>query len=140
MKSRELIRTITDISKKLKNTKLKELELRGIEGLAPSHGDILVNLFKHGDLSMRELAERIQKDKSTITALVNKLVKLGYVEKYKNGSDSRINIVRLTEMAHERRESFIEVSNIITEKISRHVTDEEIEKALEVLGKINDGF
>jgi len=140
MKSRELIRTITEISKKLKTKKLKELELRGIEGLAPSHGDILVNLFKHGDLTMRELAERIQKDKSTITALVNKLVKLGYVEKYKDGSDHRINIVRLTEMAHERRENFIEVSNIITEKISRHVTEEEIEEALEVLRKINDGF
>lgn len=135
-----MIRTIAEISKKLKTTKLKELELRGIEGLAPSHGDILVNLFKHGDLTMRELAERIQKDKSTITALVNKLVKLGYVEKYKDSSDSRINIVRLTPMAHERRECFIEVSNIITEKISRHVTEEEIEKTLEVLKKINDGF
>lgn len=140
MKSTELIKTIKEIDKKLKISKLQELEIRGITGLAPSHGDILVNLFRFGDLSMRDLAERINKDKSTVTALVNKLVKLGFVEKYKDPSDSRINVVKLTEEAVKKRELFIEVSRNITERVTRHVTEEEIEAALTVLKKINDGF
>lgn len=138
--NRELIKTIMEINKKLETVKLKELELRGISGFAPSHGDILVSLFTHGDLSMKELAEKINKDKSTVTALITKLIKLGYVEKYKDLSDSRVHIVKLTPFAYERREDFVEVSNIIIDKVSRHVTDEEIKSTLEILSKINSGF
>lgn len=97
MKNRELIKTITEIDKKLKLRKLKELELRGIVGLAPTHGDILVALFRNESLSMRDLSETIQRDKSTVTALVNKLIKLGYVEKYKGTEDSRVSFTKVTD-------------------------------------------
>lgn len=140
MMNRELIKTIAEIDKKLKNRKLKELELRGIKGLAPSHGDILVNLFRSGSLSMRDLSEKIQRDKSTVTALINKLSKLGYVEKYKGVEDSRVNFVRLTPLAYERRYIFVEVADIIMEKFSRHVTEDEIKTVLDILTKINSGL
>lgn len=140
MKNRELIKTITEIDKKLKLRKLKELELRGIVGLAPTHGDILVALFRNESLSMRDLSETIQRDKSTVTALVNKLIKLGYVEKYKGTEDSRVTFVKLTPLAYEKRGTFIEVADIIMEQFSRHVTQEEVETALDVLKKINSGL
>lgn len=140
MMNRELIKTIAEIDKKLKTRKLKELELRGVEGLASSHGDILVALFRSGSLSMRDLSETIQRDKSTVTALVNKLVKLGYVEKYKGLEDSRINFVRLTPLAYEKRETFIEAADIIMEMFSRHVSEDEIKTALNILKKINSGL
>ncbi len=140
MMNRELIKTITEIEKKLRVRKLKELELRGVEGLAPSHGDILVALFRNESLSMRDLSETIQRDKSTVTALVNKLVKLGYVEKYKGLVDSRITFVKLTPFAHEKREAFIEAADIIIEQFSRHITQEEIETALKIMKKINNSL
>ncbi len=140
MMDRELIKIITEIEKKLRIRKLKELELRGVVGLAPTHGDILVALFRNETLSMRDLSEIIQRDKSTVTALVNKLVKLGYVEKFKGVEDSRINFVRLTPFAYEKREAFIEAADIIIEQFSRHITEEEIKTALNIMKKINSSL
>ena len=58
---------------------LEQLEQYGLAGIAPSHGDILVQLFAHGELPMSELAQRIGRDPSTVTALVRKLAAGGYV-------------------------------------------------------------
>ena len=56
--------------------KLKE---RGLDGIAPSHGDILMQLFACGEQPMQELARAIGRDPSTVTALVKKLAAAGYV-------------------------------------------------------------
>jgi len=56
---------------------------RNIKGLVTSHGDILYALFQKRTLTMKEIAEGIEKDKSTVTALVNKLIAHGYVQKEK---------------------------------------------------------
>ena len=72
---------IARISDKAARLLTRELRERGHQGLAPSHGDIMVALFKHRRLSMKELARIIDRDKSTVTGLVDKLVRLGYLEK-----------------------------------------------------------
>ena len=50
----------------------EQLEQHGLAGIAPSHGDIFVQLFAHGELPMCELAQRIGRDPSTVTALVKR--------------------------------------------------------------------
>ncbi len=135
-----LIKEIKEIYKKFDLKKLEALEIYGIKGLVSSHGDILMSLFKSGPLPMSELAKRVGKDKSTITNLVGKLVKLNYVEKYKDEKDSRVVMVRLTEYAHEKRPIFLEITKTMSERITRHLEPEEIAIAIKVLDKINQGL
>jgi hypothetical protein len=47
-----------------------ELERRGAAGLAPSHGAILVQLYRQGPLPMTRLVGLIGRKKNTLTATV----------------------------------------------------------------------
>lgn len=58
---------------------VEQLKQRGLSDLVPSHGDILVHLFAHEPVTMQELAQAINRDPSTVTALVRKLSDAGYV-------------------------------------------------------------
>jgi DNA-binding MarR family transcriptional regulator len=60
---------------------LSELTKHGVEGIAPSHGDILVCLYKKNGLSMKKLAEKIHRTQPTVTVLIDKLQKLVFVER-----------------------------------------------------------
>lgn len=86
------------------------LERCGLHGIAPSHGDILVQLFKHGDLPMSELAQLIGRDPSTVTILVRKLVAEGYLSTTKRGDDKRVTLVSLTDEGWRLQPMFDDIS------------------------------
>lgn len=60
-----------------------------LDGWAPSHIAILVFLQKKQSVSMQELAIGIQRDKSTLTVLIRKLLAAGYIEKNIDPEDRR---------------------------------------------------
>lgn len=96
---------------------IEELKKNNLGALAPSHGDILVLLYRYENgLAMNKITFYINKDKSTLTALINKLEKLGYVEKIKNERDTRSTLVRLTKKGFETK-------NVVLEKISKKLLD-----------------
>lgn len=107
---------------------VSELERFGIEGLVPSHGDILVFLYQKNGRSVKELADRIHRTQPTVTVLVNKLEKLGYVERIKSGEDSRITIVKLTEKGIELQPVFQTVSNKLNDVIYGGLNDNQKEQ------------
>jgi MarR family transcriptional regulator, organic hydroperoxide resistance regulator len=108
-----------------------------IRGLAPSHGEILGSLMARGLLPMSEIGRIIDKDKSTITALVNKLIKLGYVEKRSDPADSRISLIALTRKGIALKPNF----HLIAQKLRAHsykgVSDYERETLVNLLNKLN---
>lgn len=77
-----LIGTIRDSINKLI---VSELESNGIEGIVPTHGGILMFLYQKDGLSIKELTQKISRQQPTVTVLIDKLVKLGYVERKKKG-------------------------------------------------------
>lgn len=85
---------------------IQHLKESGLTNLVPSHGDILVCLFEGEPISMQQLAERINRDPSTVTALVKKLVAAGYASTSKNKDDHRITEVSITNKGLELRETF----------------------------------
>lgn len=90
---------------------MKRLQEHGIEGIVPSHGDILNVLFKEESACMGTLAKRISRDPSTVTALVHKLQRQGYVKIERSTADKRINIVKLTDAGRALEPAFREVSD-----------------------------
>jgi DNA-binding MarR family transcriptional regulator len=87
-----------------------ELAARGVEGMVPSHGDIMFHLYKNGYYTMQELAAAINRTKPTVTVLVDKLADMGYVRKEKSAADSRVTIVRPTEKGLALEPVFREIS------------------------------
>jgi len=103
------------------------LAKRGITGVAASHGSIFVNIFRHGSLTMGQLASLIGKKKNTVTVLVEKLRAAGYVNLKKSAEDGRVTFVELTEKGESFREDFQEISQILLQKVwgDMPVTDRE---------------
>jgi len=96
---------------------LRELARDGVYDLVPSHGKILSELYREDGLRMKEIARRVRRDKSTITALVNKLEKLGYVHKTRATRDGRSTLVSLTPKGQELRATFDRVSETLLKRI-----------------------
>ncbi len=87
-----------------------ELEKLGLEGIATSHGDIIMALIRHDSLTMRELASTIGKDPSTVTTLVRKLVQLGYLTTAQDEVDRRVQRVQLTYHGLKLKEGVMQIS------------------------------
>ena len=89
---------------------------------------------------MKKLSEIINRDKSTVTALVNKLINSGYIRRRIHESDSRSSIISLTEKGRAMQKNFWEVSEALRQKAYHGLSDEEMETLMRLLTKIHDNF
>ena len=113
----------------------------GLVDLIPSHGNILTALYEnHGQLTMKEIAETIGKDKSTITPLVNKLLELGYITKEKHASDKRVTYIRLTDKGKQIETRFSAISRDVSATAYKNFSQEEKLVFLTLLKKLNNNF
>lgn len=118
-----------------------ELRKRGIEGLVVSHGNILDILYdNNGKLTMKEISEGINRSKSTVTQLVDKLLKSGYVTKEADLEDKRISYIALTEKGLRIKNDFKEISNNVIGEFFKDFTEEEIEILLSLLDRVINNF
>ncbi|CAM4441017.1 MarR family winged helix-turn-helix transcriptional regulator [Paenibacillus typhae] len=114
----------------------RELKKHHIHGIAPSHGDILYQLFIREDMTMNQLSSSIDKDKSTITALVDKLVRLEYVNREQDQTDGRIFRLSLTAKGRELQPVFEEVSAALLAAVYEGFDPEEKQQLLGLLERI----
>ncbi|MDV3426738.1 MAG: MarR family winged helix-turn-helix transcriptional regulator [Bacillota bacterium] len=119
---------------------ISELNKQGIDGIVPSHGDIIISLLKHETLTMKELADKIERDPSTVTTLVKKLNNLGYTQVLKDSADKRANIVSLTTEGKALEAVFISISEKLYKKQYQNTNEEEKEIFRDVLKKMIENF
>ena len=132
-----LISRIRQKSSKFITDKLAE---NGIKGVVPSHGDIMAVLFSVEKCTMKELANRIRRTKSTLTILVDKLVTLGLIEKEKSHEDSRITYIKLTDKGFAFKPVFEKISKELNSKVYNGFTDEEADAVEHLLEKISNNL
>lgn len=140
MKQGNAIALISRIAQKAHQLIVSELEAHGMDGIVPSHGEILLHLLTGEKYTMRELAEKIHRTKPTVTVLVDKLVNLGYVTKEKSNEDSRVTFIRLTEKGRGLKPSFIEISEKLNAVVYRDLSEEEAEVFEVILKKVNQNL
>jgi DNA-binding MarR family transcriptional regulator len=140
MKKDQIIFLIGRIQYKASRFLTRELRKHDIKGLATSHGEILGALMFRGPLSMTEIARIIDKDKSTITALVNKLIRLGYVEKRKYGADNRFNHIAVTQKGEELKPAFVSIARKLRTLAYKDIPDDERETMVRLLAKLNENI
>ena len=137
---KNVIALASRISEKSHRLIVRELEARGIEGIVPSHGGILGNLFTGEKYTMKDLAEKIHRTKPTVTVLIDKLVSLGYVIKEKSREDSRVTFIRLTEKGLKLKPVFMEVSEIVNAIVYKDLSEEEANSVEATLEKIRQNL
>jgi DNA-binding MarR family transcriptional regulator len=113
----------------------RELKRLGMVDLAPSHGAILITLYREKALSLKNLSVRINKKKSSTTELVDKLIRLGYVEKTTSTEDQRVKLVRLTPKSLALKDDFKTFSDNVNGRVYKGFTEDEQQQLTYLLSK-----
>ena len=113
-----------------------ELEKRGHVGLAPSHGAILRTLAVRGPQPMSALADAIGKQKNTVTTLVGKLERVGYVVKTPSPDDSRVSMVALSAKAQAAMPDFEAISQTLLAALWGNMPQQERETLVRGLEQV----
>lgn len=122
------------------NFLLDELAKEGLSNIASSHGNILFQLSKVENLSMRELSQKINRDKSTTTVLVRKLIKENLVAEEINENDKRNKKIYLTEKGKKYNSITAKISNSLVDTFYKGFSDKEKEEFVSYLNRIIDNF
>lgn len=128
----------TMINDFLKN-KLKET---GNDDIVPSHGAILSIVYTNGGrVQIKTICDTLLKQKTTITEMINRLVRLGYLTKEGSNEDKRMTYVVATQKALDYYENFEMISNQLLTKVYQGFSEEEkiefTKLMLKALGNFN---
>lgn len=126
----------------------EQLKNQGMSEIAASHGFILFLLSQNkaknsNDLepmTMKEIARKIDKDKSTTTVLIRKLINLGYVHRNKDEKDIRYSYISLTQKGISFTDKMQTISKELSEKFYSGFTEEEKKTVFTLLKKIQSNF
>ena len=118
----------------------KKLAEKGFENFASSHGNILFQLSVNEKMTMGDLAEKINRDKSTTTVLVRKLEAAGFLTGSSDPSDKRSRIIFLTPKGKQFNKTAKALSEELLSTFYKDFTDEEKSTFLRLLLKIQNNF
>ena len=133
---KEMLSLVSKIHEQGNRFIIEELKNNGAEGLAPSHGDILVYLYKNGKMTMKDIANCIHRTKPTVTVLVDKLEKLGYLKREASVEDSRSTNIVLTQKGEDFKVIFEKISKELNKMLYKNLSPEESELIEKLLKKI----
>lgn len=114
-------------------SKLKEYDY---ENLSPSHGDILVVLYKYEKITMKNIADKIHRTKATVTVLVDKLEKIGLVKREKSAEDNRITYIVLTKEGLDLKPVFEKISKELNAMLYKGFSESEAKQLDYLLKKM----
>lgn len=131
-----ILSLISKIHEKGNRFIIEELKNNGVEELVPSHGDILVCLYKNNKMTMKDIANCIHRTKPTVTVLVDKLEKLGYLKRAASDKDSRSTYVILTQKGEDFKATFDQISNNLNKMLNKNLSENEVKLLEELLKKM----
>lgn len=108
----------------------------GISEFNGAQGRILFVLWERDDIPISELSKQTGLAKTTLTSMLNRLERLGHIERTSDPSDRRSVHIRLTNSARSLREKYDEASAKMNEIFYGGFTDDEILAFEKALGKI----
>ena len=118
----------------------KKLSENGMKEMATSHANILFCLSVKKVMSLGELSEKINRDKSTTTILVRKLEKTGYVKVRKDTDDSRRKIISLTSEGEKFNQITRELSDDLLKKTWDGFNETEKNSLVLLLNRLSDNL
>ena len=118
----------------------KKMKAQGLPNMASSHGNILFRLAVAEKLTMTELARLVNRDKSTLTVLVRKLEREGFIVREVSTEDARVSYIKLSEKGREYAEKTVEMSHDLMETCYNGFSEEEKVSLFNLLTRISENF
>jgi DNA-binding MarR family transcriptional regulator len=119
----------------------EQLKECGHGDLVPSYGALLSIVYRNGGtVQIKIIYDSLHKQKTTITEMINRLVKLGYLTKSQCCEDKRITYVTQTEKAVEFRTDFDRISGELKAKIYHGFDEDEKQKFVDLMVRAIENF
>lgn len=134
--SKEIAVEINLTGCRLKQFIAAELRKRGVP-LTPEQFLLIDLLWNQGPMSQQQLADQMQKDKNSVTKLVDAIERKGFVVRQQNALDRRSNTLVLTEKALELRDGAKQKGISILDEMLDGISEEELRTFLATLRKLN---
>lgn len=109
-------------------------------GLTPEQFLLIDLLWNQGPMSQQQMADLMQKDKNSITKLVDALEKKGLVVRKKDDTDRRSNLLVLTSEADGLKMDAKEKGISILDSILEGISEEELKSFLDTLAKLTNNM
>ena len=105
--------------------------------LTPEQFMLIDLLWNQGEMSQQQLADQLQKDKNSVTILVDALEQKGLIVRKQNANDRRSNTIILTDMALEIKLDAKQKGISILERMLEGIEEDELQAFLCTLHKLN---
>lgn len=108
--------------------------------LTPEQFLLIDLLWNHGSMSQQQLANLMQKDKNSVTQLVDAIERKGFVIRQQNAKDRRSNTLILTDKAIELRDEAKRKAISILDDMLVGIEKEELSSFLVTLRRLNSNM
>jgi len=117
-----LISKIHHLSGRIFARMLKEYEIE----INPAQVRIILVLWQEDGIPIRELAQKTALEKSTLTAMLDRLERMGYVRRVHSATDRRQILVERTELDRSWQDIYVKVSQEMSELFYQGFSEGEI--------------
>lgn len=105
-------------------------------GMRTSDFTVLEALYHKGRQTIREISEAVLINTGSITYVIDKLEKKGYIERSYCKEDRRVVYIQITDNGKELMDQIFPKHQQMIEKVFEEVTDEEKEIVIDVLKRV----
>ena len=116
--------------------KLRKLDVP----LTPEQFMLIDLLWNQGEMSQQQLADQLQKDKNSVTKLVDAIERKGFVVRQQNLHDRRSNTLVLTDKANQLKPGAKQKGISILDQMLEGISEEELRNFLATLKKLSNNM
>ena len=128
-----LLSQVHQVCTRVWNKILRENNMADLEG---ARGRIIFALWGNDGVPIKTLCEKTSLDKSTLTGIIDRLERDGYIERKPSETDKRSTLISLTGKEQEFAKNIQKVSEQMNEIFYKGFTDEEITQFDTLLARI----
>lgn len=93
-----------------------------------AQGRIMFALWQKDSVSINELAKKTQLKKSTLTSMLDRLERMGYIKRQRSKKDRRKILIKRTEKDRTMEKKYVEVSEEMTRLFYKGFSKSEIDR------------
>lgn len=135
MSEKNLLETLFKLTRFLKRQMdytIEKMEL----GIAPMHLRVLLMIHHHPNATAMDVAQRLNRDKSQVTRLLNTLIEQGLLQKRPNPADKRSQLLVFTPAGERVIETVSHLFEELSSELSAGISADEQKVFYKVLNQI----
>ena len=98
---------------------------------------VLLVIWRHGDQNQQDIANLVQKNKASLTSLLDNLAKRKLIIRSEDPSDRRNKIISLTKMGREYKDQLAPIFKEFYKKLQGGFSSEQLQQIAQWLNEMN---